>query len=116
LDNEQFQRADLGGKRLEVAEAAVAEATTVAEATVAEAAVAEAAVPEAAVAEAAVSEAAVPEATVAEAAVAEADTAIPEVEELSVGLSGRAEVQPRGPRLDINIGGVGVLGRAERGK
>ena len=96
MDNEQFQRADLGGKRLEVAEAAVAEATTVEEATVAEAAVAEAAV----------SEAAVPEATVAEAAVAEADTAIPEVEELSVGLSGRAEVtfiQPRGPRRNVIV-------------
>ena len=98
MDNEQFQRADLAGGNhgLEVAEAAVAEATTVAEATVAEAAV-----PEAAVLEATVAEAAIPEVTIAEASVAEA---VPEVEELSVGLSGRAEVtfiQPSGPRRKI---------------
>ena len=71
----------------------------------------------AAVAEAAVAERAVKEATVAEAAGAEAEAR--EIDELSVRSASRAQanvVQPRGPRLDVEIGGVGILGRAECGK
>src|SRR5215831_10916748 len=56
-------------------------------------------------------------AAIAEAAVAKA--AEGGVEELSVLFTGRAEatcIQLRGPRLDIEIGWLGVLGGAERGK
>src|SRR5215467_5330172 len=98
LDNQKFQGANLAGgsHRLPVAETAVAE-TAIAEWTVAETAVAEA--------------------TVAEWTVAKANAR--EAEELSVRFTGRAEatcIQLRGPRLDIEIGWLGVLGGAERGK
>jgi hypothetical protein len=111
LDNQKFQGANLAGgsHRLKVAETAVAE-TTVAEATVAESTVAESTVAESTVAETAIAEAAKPVAKAADAR---------EVEELSVLFTGRAEatcIQLRGPRLDIEIGWLGVLGGAERGK
>src|SRR5215472_15497162 len=93
LDNQKFQGANLAGgsHRLPVAETAVAET-----------AVAERPPP---VAEATVAEAAIREATVAPANARE-------VEELSVLFTGRAEatrIQLRGPRLDIEIGWLGVL-------
>src|SRR6476661_973063 len=98
LDNQKFQGANLAGgsHRLPVAETAVAE-TAIAEA--------------AAIAETTVAEAAITE------PVAKADAR--EVEELSVRFTGRAEatcIQFRGPRLDIEIGWLGVLGGGERGK
>src|SRR5215470_9301947 len=98
LDNQKFQGANLAGgsHRLPVAETAVAE-TAIAEWTVAETAVAETAIAEWTVAKATARE----------------------VEELSVRFTGRAEatcIQLRGPRLDIEIGWLGVLGGAERGK
>src|SRR5215831_14579160 len=98
LDNQKFQGANLAGgsHRLPVAETAVAE-TAIAEWTVEETAVAETAI--------------------AEWTVAKANAR--EVEELSVRFTGRAEatcIQLRGPRLDIEIGWLGVLGGAERGK
>ena len=73
------------------------------------------------VAEATVAEATVAETAIAETAIAEAvaKAATREVEELSVRFTGRAEatcIQLRGPRLDIEIGWLGVLGGAERGK
>src|SRR5262245_7138799 len=113
LDNQKFQGANLAGgnHRLPVAETAIAEAAAIAEATVAEATVAEATVAETAIAEAAIAEAAITE------PVAKADAR--EVEELSVRFTGRPEatcIQLRGPRLDIEIGWLGVLGGAERGK
>src|SRR5262245_53299257 len=97
LDNQKFQGANLAGgsHRLPVAETAVAE-TAIAEWTVEETAVAETAIPEPV-----------------------APAADREVEELSVRFTGRAEatcIQLRGPRLDIEIGLLGVLGGAERGK
>src|SRR6516164_2602355 len=125
LDNQKFQGANLAGgsHRLKVAETAVAETAVaeraaIAETTVAEATVGEATVAESTVAETAIAETAIAEAAVAEAAVAKAADAR-EVQELSVLFTGRAEatcVQLRGPRLDIEIGWLGVLGAAERGK
>src|SRR5215831_9676443 len=108
LDNQKFQGANLAGgsHRLPVAETAIAEWT-----------VAETAVAETAIAEWTVEETTVAEATVAEWTVAKANAR--EVEELSVRFTGRAEatcIQLRGPRLDIEIGWLGVLGGAERGK
>src|SRR5262249_16676531 len=107
LDNQKFQGANLAGgsHRLPVAETAVAETAAIAETTVAPATVAEWTV-----AETAIAKAAKPVAKAAEAR---------EVEELSVLFPGRAEatcIQLRGPRLDIEIGWLGVLGGAERGK
>src|SRR6516162_9632662 len=99
LDNQKFQGANLAGgsHRLPVAETAVAETAAIAETAVGEATVAESAVAEVAVAKAAEGG----------------------VEELSVLFTGRAEatcIQLRGSRLDIEIGWLGVLGGAERGK
>lgn len=90
---------------MSVAEAAIAETTAVAEA----AAVAEA-IAEAAVAEGSIEEPAVPERS----AVAKAADAR-EVDELSMGLAGRANdvsrLQFRGPRLDIEISRIGIQRR-----
>src|SRR5215831_17179790 len=113
LDNQKFQGANLAGgsHRLPVAETAVAETAAIAETAVGEATVAEATVAEATVAETAIAETAIAEAAVAKAAEGG-------VEELSVLFTGRAEatcIQLRGPRLDIEIGWLGVLGGAERG-
>src|SRR5262245_66476085 len=112
LDNQKFQGANLAGgsHRLPVAEAAVAE-TAIAEWTVAETAVAETAIAEWTVEETAIAEAAITEPV--------APAAARDVEELRVRFTGRAEatcIQLRGPRLDIEIGRLGVLGGAERGK
>src|SRR6516162_9521494 len=89
LDNQKFQGANLAGgsHRLKIAESAVAEST---------------------VAETAIAESAKPVTKAADAR---------EVEELSVLFTGRAEatcIQLRGPRLDIEVGWLGVLGGAER--
>src|SRR5262249_56134695 len=89
----------------------------VGEPAIAEGTVGETAVAETAIAEWTVEETTVAEATVAEWTVAKANAR--EVEELSVRFTGRAEatcIQLRGPRLDIEIGWLGVFGGAGRRK
>src|SRR6516165_9989545 len=117
LDNQKFQGANLAGgsHRQKVAETAAVAESTVAESTVAESTVAESTVAESTVAESTVAETAIAESAKPVTKAADAR----EVEELSVLFTGRAEatcIQLRGPRLDIEVGWLGVLGGAERSK
>src|SRR6516225_4431118 len=107
LGNQKFQGANLAGgsHRLKLAKIGVAETAAVGECAGAGSTVAEATV-----AETAIAESAKPVTKAADAR---------EVEELSVLFTGRAEatcIQLRGPRLDIEVGWLGVLGGAERSK